>query len=61
MFTLGRSSTYTGSSYELPQIMMNDIVEKTEKQLAALKIRLSELDGKANKKERTAVNKEICN
>lgn len=31
------------------------------RQLAALRLRLPELEGKANKKERTAVNKEIYN
>jgi len=35
------------------------IVEETEEKLAALKLRLPDLEGKANKKERTAVNKEI--
>ena len=36
-----------------------DIVEETEKKLAELNLRLPDLEGKANKKERTAVNKEI--
>ena len=35
------------------------IVEDTEQQLAVLRLRLPELEGKANKKERTAVNKSI--
>ena len=35
------------------------IVEETEAKLAALRIRLPELEGKANKKERTAVSKEL--
>lgn len=35
------------------------IVEEVEAQLAALNARLPELEGKANKKERTAVNKQI--
>ena len=37
------------------------IIEETEEKLAALKLRLPDLEGKANKKERTAVNKEIYN
>jgi len=40
---------------------MGDIVAETEAQLAALKLRLPGLEGKANKKERTQVNKEIYN
>jgi len=35
------------------------IVEETEEKLAALNLRLPELEGKANKRERTQVNKEI--
>lgn len=35
------------------------IVEETEAKLAALNLRLPELEGKANKRERTQVNKEI--
>jgi FK506-binding protein 3 len=35
------------------------IMEETEAKLAALRLRLPELEGKANKKERTAVSKEI--
>ena len=35
------------------------IVEETEAKLAALRLRLPELEGKANKKERTAVSKEM--
>ena len=35
------------------------IIEETEAKLAALRLRLPELEGKANKKERTAVSKEI--
>ena len=35
------------------------IVEETEAKLAALRLRLPELEGKANKKERTQANKEI--
>ena len=35
------------------------IVEETEAKLAALRLRLPELEGKANKKERTAVSKEV--
>mmetsp|Transcript_1929 Transcript_1929/g.3914 ORF Transcript_1929/g.3914 Transcript_1929/m.3914 type:complete len:249 (-) Transcript_1929:321-1067(-) len=37
------------------------IIEEVEEKLAALKLRLPELEGKANKKERTQVNKEIYN
>jgi FKBP-type peptidyl-prolyl cis-trans isomerase len=37
------------------------IIEETEERLAALQLRLPELEGKANKKERTQVNKEIYN
>ena len=40
---------------------MADIIAETEAKLEALKLRLPELEGKANKKERTAVNKEIYN
>jgi len=35
------------------------IVEQTQEKLAALKLQLPELEGKAHKKERTQVNKEI--
>ena len=38
---------------------MADIVAEVEAKLAALNARLPDLEGKANKKERTAVNKEI--
>ena len=37
------------------------IIEETEQKLAALNLRLPALEGKANKKERTQVNKEIYN
>jgi len=37
------------------------IIEETEEKLAALKLRLPELEGKANKNERTKVNKDIYN
>lgn len=40
---------------------MADIVAETEAKIAALKLRLPELEGKANKKERTQVNKDIYN
>jgi len=38
---------------------MADLIADVERKIAALKLRLPELEGKANKKERTAVNKEI--
>ena len=38
---------------------MADIVAEVEAKLAALNARLPDLEGKANKKERTAVSKEI--
>ena len=38
---------------------MADIIAETEAKIAALKLRLPELEGKANKKERTQVSKEI--
>lgn len=40
---------------------MPDIIVEVEAKLEALKLRLPSLDGKANKKERTQVNKEIYN
>jgi len=40
---------------------MGDIVADVEAKIAALKLRLPDLEGKANKRERTAVNKEIYN
>ncbi|KAL1528284.1 hypothetical protein AB1Y20_009641 [Prymnesium parvum] len=39
--------------------MGDDIIAETERKLAALNARLPELEGKAHKKERTALNKEI--
>ena len=35
------------------------IIEETEEKLASLKLRLPELEGKANKRERTQVSKDI--
>ena len=40
---------------------MDALVAETEAKIAALKLRLPELEGKANKKERTQVNKDIYN
>ena len=39
--------------------MSDDLIAETEAKIKALQLRLPELEGKANKKERTAVNKEI--
>ena len=36
-----------------------DVIAEVDAKIAALKLRLPDLEGKANKKERTAVNKEI--
>ena len=38
---------------------MADVIAEVEAKIEALKIRLPDLEGKANQKERTAVNKEI--
>uniref|UniRef100_A0A7S0JJP9 peptidylprolyl isomerase n=1 Tax=Calcidiscus leptoporus TaxID=127549 RepID=A0A7S0JJP9_9EUKA len=40
---------------------MEDVIAETEAAIEALKLRLPELEGKANKKERSQVNKEIYN
>ena len=39
--------------------MAHEIIRETERKIEALRLRLPSLEGKANKKERTAVNKEL--